>query len=113
MHELPITEHIIKMATEECSKAGAEKVTAINLVCGDYCGYVPESINMYFEIIGKDTVCEDAVINITRVEPKMRCPKCDELFKRKPLSFACPKCGTDGETTDIGKEFYIDTIEVE
>jgi len=26
---------------------------------------------------------------------------------------ACPKCGVDGEPTEIGKEFYIEEIEVE
>ena len=47
-------------------------------------------------------------------QPNMvKCPKCGELFERKPMSFACPKCGTDGEPTEIGKEFYIDTIECE
>ena len=113
MHEFPITEHIVKLASEECEKAGAVRVKAVNLVCGDYCGYVPESIHMYFDVISKDTVCDGADINITRIEPKLKCPACGEIFKRPMLSFACPKCGTDGEPTDIGKEFYIDSIEVE
>ena len=43
----------------------------------------------------------------------VRCPACGALFERKPMSFACPECGTDGHPTDIGKEFYIDSIEIE
>ena len=113
MHELPITEHIIKMATEECEKAGASKVRSIKLVCGDYCGYVPESINMYFDVIGKDTVCDGARIDIERVTPKLKCPECGTYFEKKPLSFECPECGADGQPSEIGKEFYIDSIEVE
>ena len=68
---------------------------------------------MYFDVIGKDTVCEGAEIEIIRVKPKLKCPNCGEYFERKPMSFACPVCGTDGEPSEIGKEFYIDSIEVE
>ena len=113
VHEFPITEHIVKMACSKCEEAGGSRVRRINLVLGDYCGYVPESIHMYFDIISEDTLCDGAEITIKRIKPKLRCPNCGELFERAPLSFACPKCGTDGEPTDIGKEFYIDTIEVE
>ena len=30
-----------------------------------------------------------------------------------PGVVACPKCGGQGGPTDIGKEFYIDSIEIE
>ena len=113
MHEYPITEHIVKMAEKHCREAGADKVLAVNLVVGDYSGFVPESIHMYFDIISEGTLCEGADINIKRIKPRIKCPRCGELFERKPMSFACPRCGTDGEPTEIGKEFYIDTIECE
>lgn len=113
MHEYPITEQLVKMAEEHCKEAGAEKVKKINLVCGEYSGFVPESIHMYFDLIAEGTLCDGAEIEIERIKPKMKCKGCGELFVRKPMSFACPKCGTDGEPTDIGKEFYIESIEVE
>ncbi|MGI6737558.1 MAG: hydrogenase maturation nickel metallochaperone HypA [Anaerovoracaceae bacterium] len=113
MHEYPITEQIVKMAEEHCREAGASAVRKVNLVCGDYSGFVPESIHMYFDLIAEGTLCDGAEIEIRRVRPKMRCPSCGKLFVRRPLSFACPDCGVDGEPTDIGKEFYIDSIEVE
>lgn len=113
MHEYPITMEIVKMAEEHCAKEGGEKVTAINLVLGEYSGYVPESIDMYFEIISEGTKCEGAKVNIERIEAKLKCPDCGELFRKPHMSFACPRCGTDGEPTDIGKEFYIDTIEIQ
>ena len=113
MHEYPITEQIVKLAEKHCRQAGAEKVVAVNLVVGDYSGFVPESIHMYFDLIAEGTLCDGADINITRVKPKINCPACGKIFERKPMSFACPDCGTDGEPTEIGKEFYIDSIECE
>jgi len=113
MHEYPITEQIIKIAEKHCAGAGAARVTGITLVCGDYSGVVVESVDMYFSAISEGTLCEGATIKIERVEPELKCPSCGALFKRKPMSFACPECGTDGEPTEIGKEFYIKEIEVE
>lgn len=113
MHEYPITEQIIKIAEKHCTEAGAERVRKIKLVIGDYSGYVGDSVQMYFDLIGEGTLCEGAEVEITHVRPKLRCTGCGRLFERELMSFACPECGKDGEPTDIGKEFYIESIEVE
>ena len=103
MHEYPITLHIIEMA---------EEVDTINLVVGDYSGYVGDSINLYFEIIAEGTLCENARLNIERVKPKLRCTSCGKYFERQPFSFECPYCKGEGEPTEIGKEFYLKSIEI-
>ena len=113
MHEYPITEQIIKICSKRCAEANAERVVNVKLVVGDRSGCVGESIQMYFDVIGEGTPCEGATLTIERVKTKLKCPNCGELFERAPMSFACPKCGTDGEPTEIGREFYIDEIEVE
>mgnify|MGYP002563573081 FL=1 len=113
MHEYPITEQIIKIAGEHCRKSGGTRVTKVNLVIGDYSGYVGESVQMYFDIISQDTICEGAIVEIQHVKPKLRCTQCGELFEKRPMTFDCPRCGGQGEPTDIGKEFYIESIEIE
>lgn len=113
MHEYPLTEQIVQIAGRRLAEAGGSRVTAIHLVLGENSGIVPESIHMYFDLIAAGTPCQDARIEIERVRAKLRCPACGALFVRKPMSFACPECGTDGHPTAIGKEFYIKSIEVE
>ena len=112
MHELPITEQIIRIAEEHGRKARASKIEQIRIVVGENTGYINESINMYFDIISKGTLCEGASLEIENVKPKLRCTSCGTLFERLPRRFDCPSCGTDGEPTEIGKEFYIDSITV-
>ena len=113
MHELPITEQIVRVASQHCQDNNASKVKKINLVIGDNTGIVGSSVQMYFDVITEGTCCEGAELGITRIKPKLRCKNCGCLFERALLSFSCPECGGEGEPTDIGREFYIDTIEVE
>lgn len=113
MHELPITQNIIKIAEKHCCEEGGSKVLAVHLVIGDYSGYVGDSVQMYFDVISEGTLCEGAQCTITHVEPRLRCNKCGELFKKQLLTFDCPYCDGQGMPTEIGKEFYVDSIEIE
>lgn len=112
MHEYPVTIRIIEIAQEYAQKAQAVEVKRINLVVGDCCGYVSSSIELYFPIIAEDSLCKNAQLSITRVKPQLKCDSCGEHFERKPFSFQCPSCGSEGSPTEIGKEFYIKSIEI-
>ena len=103
---------IIEIAQEFAEKNDALEVKQINLVVGDYCGYVASSIELYFDIIAEDSMCKGAKLHIERIKPKLKCNDCGELFSRKPFSFQCPICSGEGSPTEIGKEFYIKSIEV-
>lgn len=112
MHELPITEQILHMC---CDTARERKgtVKSIELVVGEDSGFIGESIQMYFDVLSEGTLCEGAVLSISGVKPMLRCRSCGELFARKLFSFTCPKCGGSGGPTEIGKELYIKSIELD
>lgn len=110
MHEYPITKRIIEIAQEYATANNAQEVKVINLVVGDYSGYVASSIELYFDIIAAGSPCEKARLNIERVKPKLCCNQCGAYFERKPYSFECPRCQGEGSPTEIGQEFYIKSI---
>jgi len=113
MHEYALTEQIIAICEEYAAKNSAKSVTVINLVVGESSGYVAESIKLYFDIIAKNSVCENATVLIESIKPMLKCTSCGGLFERKPFSFTCTFCGGDGDSTEIGREFYIKSIEIE
>ncbi len=112
MHELPLVQSIIGKASEHARLHGGQAVKSILLVVGDSTGYVPESIQMYFDIVAAGTMCQGARLAVRRVRPLLRCDGCGTLFERKPYSFDCPECGGEGSPTETGKELYIEEIEI-
>lgn len=112
MHEYPVTLEIVRIADKTAREKGG-LVKAIHLVVGEDSGFIGESIQMYFDVISEGTLCEGARLTIRDIKPKMRCDRCGALFERKRFSFICPRCGGDGSPTEIGKEFYIESVDVE
>ena len=43
----------------------------------------------------------------------LRCNKCGRLFTKQLLTFDCPYCDGQGEPSELGKEFFIKSIEIE
>jgi hydrogenase nickel incorporation protein HypA/HybF len=113
MHEYSVTQEIINIACRKAQEANARRVTLISLVVGEQSGFAAESIQLYFEIIAEGTPCAGARLETVFVRARWHCPRCRLDYARRPLSFACPQCGQDGEPTAAGKEFYVDRIEAE
>ncbi|MFN2270088.1 MAG: hydrogenase maturation nickel metallochaperone HypA, partial [Anaerolineae bacterium] len=51
MHELSITESILKIALRHAEQAGAKRITRLNLVIGELSGVVGESVQFYWDMI--------------------------------------------------------------
>lgn len=113
MHEYPITQQIVKIACEFAEKEKAKSVKRVHLKVGDYSGFIGESIQMYFDILGEGTLCQGGEITFDRVIPQLLCNECGKYFPRtSAYSFECPYCGGQGGPSEIGKEFYVEFIEV-
>ena len=112
MHEYPVTVQIVDIASET-AKRNNGRVRRIDLVVGEDSGFIGESIQMYFDVVAEGTLCEGAQLFIEAVKPQLRCDSCGNLFERKRFSFHCPFCGGDGSPTEIGKEFYVKSVELE
>lgn len=113
MHEYAVTKSIVDIAVKEAKAANAVKITEIKLVIGDLSSIIDESVNMYFEIIGKDTIAEGAKLIFKRMPAVLYCNRCRKNFEKPVKGFECPECGCTGALTDAGREFYIESLEVE
>ncbi len=113
MHELPVTESILEIVERHATAAGATRVTHIRLVVGDFTGFVPDSIQFYFDILSKDTLAEGARLEIRRQPGRIRCQGCGHVYEPADGQiWVCPECGGLGGDIVAGKEMYIESIAV-
>jgi len=113
MHELGVTENIVNIALAKAGEAQASKVIRINLVIGEMSGFVPDCIQFYFDTLSKDTIAQGAVLNFELVPTQLRCRNCSTTFHPQDTLWSCPKCRSQSVEISKGREFYIESMDVE
>ncbi len=114
MHELSIMSNILDIVIEYAEKYNAKRVAKINLLVGELSDLIPEWMQTYFDFVSRDTIAEKAELNIERIPTVIRCKECgtESTIKRENLKFYCPHC----ESTEVellsGREFTIQSIEI-
>ncbi|HOT91247.1 MAG TPA: hydrogenase maturation nickel metallochaperone HypA [Anaerolineae bacterium] len=112
MHELSITEEILRIVTTHAQQAGVARVTDIYLVIGDLTSFIDDSIQFYFELLSPGTLAEGAALHFRRIKTRFRCRRCGQEFEPEGHNWTCPACGALGGDVTAGKEFYVESIEV-
>lgn len=113
MHEYAVTKSLISTSVAEAKKAGATRITEIRMVIGDLSTIIDESVQMYFDIISEGTIAAGAKLVFKRVAAQFQCKRCGRKYNKPQTGFDCPDCGETGIPTGVGREFYIESIEVE
>lgn len=114
MHELAVTQSILDIALRHAGQAGAHRILAINLVVGELTGFIDDSIQFYFDLLTKDTSAQGARLVIRRVAARGRCRACGtEYAPADGRLWTCPACGALGGDVIAGRQFLVESIEVE
>lgn len=112
MHELSVTENILSIALSHAEQNGADQVTAINLVIGDFSNLLPDCIQYYWEIIAEGTICKKAELHFDRRPAVFRCDDCRHEYIINGEMTGCPNCQSSNVALISGNEFWVDSIEI-
>jgi hydrogenase nickel incorporation protein HypA/HybF len=109
MHELSLATGIVETVVRH---ADGRPVTSVDMRIGTLRQVMPESLEFYFGICSRDTVCEGATLEQEIIQARLRCRACGEQWELDEPDFRCRSCaGSDVEVV-AGTEFEVDSIEV-
>lgn len=110
MHELSLSSAVVNTVVKH---AEGRRVTSVKLVVGRLRQVVPDSLEFYFELVSRGTVCEGAVLEQELIPAVLRCEPCAEQWSIEIPAFRCPFCGGSQVRVHSGEEFQVESIEVE
>jgi len=114
MHELSITQQILEIALKHGQSANAEKITDLHLVIGRLSSVVNDSVQFYWDMISEGSICQGAKLHFERIPASLECRDCGEVYTLEDGTLTpCPQCDSISVTVIQGKEFRLDSIEIE
>jgi len=116
MHELPITESILKIVLKHAEMQSVRKVMVIHLQIGRLSDLEDDWIQRYFDYLSKGTIAQGARLKIERTPVMIQCNACRTSYEadaKRLGDHACPACGEAGGTLLSGREYYIKEMEVQ
>jgi hydrogenase nickel incorporation protein HypA/HybF len=116
MHELPITESILKIVLKHAEANKVRRVIAIHLKIGKLSDLEDEWIQRYFDYLSKDTLAQGAKLKIERLPIVLQCTSCSTSYEAEAVKLGdivCPNCGQKDSTLLSGREYFIKDMEVQ
>lgn len=110
MHELSLSGAVLNTVVKH---AGERRVIVVSLRVGRLRQVVPDTLEFYFEVVARGTVCEGARLEQEIVEASLRCEVCRRIWDIEIPAFRCPTCGGAEVVVAGGNELEVESIEVE
>jgi len=101
----------------------AEEIIEINLEIGELTFLNPEQLKFAFSVLSKNTIAENAKLNIKQVKPAVKCTNCGYEGPTKyngptphilgvPLYLKCANCGSAEVGITAGRECNIKDLKI-
>lgn len=112
MHELGLTESILKTALGEAARARAAAVRALHLVLSSASHIEPDTVRQHFALISRGTPAEGAELSFTIREVTETCRICGRRFVVRHDE-GCPHCGTPVLAVDPEDELRLESLDLD
>jgi hydrogenase nickel incorporation protein HypA/HybF len=116
VHELPITESILKIVLTFAEKNDVRQVMVIHLQVGKLSELEDVWLQRYFDYLSKGTVAQGAKLQIERTPIRLQCNSCAAAYDVEITNMGdavCPDCGKTDSKLISGREYTIKNMEVQ
>ncbi len=112
MHELSLTENLVRVLQEQSVAQNFERVLSVHLEIGALSTLEPGSLEFCFEIVARGTIAENAKLEILRTPGVAICRKCNTRNELCAYGEACKQCESFELEVIAGKDMTIKNVEV-
>lgn len=108
MHELSIANAIVEACAE---RASGVRVSRVRLEIGALSAVMPDAVRFCFDVCAKDTVLEDAELEIVEIPGRAICRDCAGVVALT-TPIGCCGCGSSNLQIVAGEELRVKDMEL-
>ncbi len=113
MHELSVTQNLLKLTLRHADQNDASRIISMELVIGELSSVIDDSVSFYWDMIAEGTIAEGAKLIFKRVPAKMECQDCKKVYLLIKGELSCPACESSKIYPIAGTEFLLNSIDIE
>ena len=113
MHEMSLAEGVIQLIEDSAKTQSFSRVNTVWLEIGQLAGVEVEAMRFCFDVVTRDTIAQDAKLEIIEMPGLAWCLRCAEVVNVQALYDACPKCGSHQVQVTGGSEMRVKELDVE
>lgn len=113
MHEMAMTEGVLRILEDQAKAQNYSKVRTVWLELGQLSHADPEAMAFCFDAVVRGTLAEGAKLEIIRTPGEAWCLGCGETVAVAQRFDACPRCGSHRLQVTKGDDMRIMELEVE
>lgn len=111
MHELSLAKDMTRIIGKAIG--GVRPLDTVNITVGPLSGISSESLRFCFTEVAKMEGFGEPKLVITETEAKLICLDCSIEYQAKEFYQGCPSCGSFSRRILSGREFTVDSVEIE
>ena len=95
MHEVHLVRAILEAVEKKAVEQKAKRVKSVKIRFNALTSHSSDHVQFSFDIVKKEIpLVQDAVLELTEVEPTLLCKQCGHKFHGHHLPDVCPKCAS-------------------
>jgi hydrogenase nickel incorporation protein HypA/HybF len=112
MHEMSLA-RCAAIIEDSAKTQNFSRVKTVWLEIGQLAGVEVEAMKFYFDAVTRDSIAQDAKLEIIEKPGQAWCLHCAETVQVQALYDACPKCGSHQVQVTGGNEMRVKELDVE
>ena len=115
MHEFSICEKLVQAVLVELDRTRPrpKRLLKARVVVGRLQQIVPDSLQLAYEILTRETAAEGSALELDEVPIKCECRQCGWEGEINDRLFLCHDCGSAEVNVVAGNELYLESLEIE